>query len=60
MKETEEQDIILKEEISGHLEYLEKEFPRNLSELTAEDVVLVKNSSSASLNVANIPDEIHN
>lgn len=53
-----ELDDNLKEEITGHLESLEKEFQRYFPELTEEEAALTRNPFSASLNVASIPDEI--
>lgn len=53
-----ELDVNLKEEITGHLESLEKEFQRYFPELTEEEAALVRNPFSASVNVASIPDEV--
>uniref|UniRef100_UPI00358FBA27 zinc finger BED domain-containing protein 5-like n=1 Tax=Myxine glutinosa TaxID=7769 RepID=UPI00358FBA27 len=48
----------LKDEITGHLESLEKEFQRYFPELTGEEVALVRNPFSATLDVFSLPDEV--
>uniref|UniRef100_UPI00358EFF27 zinc finger BED domain-containing protein 5-like n=1 Tax=Myxine glutinosa TaxID=7769 RepID=UPI00358EFF27 len=53
-----ELDQFLKDEITGHLESLKKEFQRYFPELTGEEVALVRNPFSATLDVSSLPDEV--
>ena len=48
----------VKEEITAHLESLEKEFLKYFPELTEEEAAVVRNPFSTSLDVASIPDEV--
>lgn len=53
-----EVDEHLKEEITEHFQPLEKEFQWYFPHLTEEEAALVRNSFSASVNVASIPNEL--
>ncbi|XP_023216822.1 zinc finger BED domain-containing protein 5-like, partial [Centruroides sculpturatus] len=48
----------LKEEITGHLKFLENELQRYFPELKEEETTFTQNPFSASLDVASIPDEL--
>uniref|UniRef100_UPI00358E95EF SCAN domain-containing protein 3-like n=1 Tax=Myxine glutinosa TaxID=7769 RepID=UPI00358E95EF len=53
-----ELDQFLKDEITGHLESREKEFQRYFPDITGEEVALVRNPFSATLDVSSLPDEV--
>ena len=48
----------LKEEIDDHLQSLEREIQRYFPELSEQETAVVRNPFHASLNVANVPDEV--